>query len=483
MKHHSLFSKLFVLLVIVALLAACAPAATTPAAEEPAAAEPAAEEPAAEEPAAAEEAAPAEVAAEPVDFVTWYQYDQNNDDPAADERVGNEYLRNKIPEFNEAFAGKWNWVNVPKAFDKMDAELAAASQAGGDVPDVYEILTDNINTFYRNGVLQDLTEWAQAQEWYGDLDSSAIESCKGPDGKLYCIPLAQQPQVVYVWTDRFPNGYPKTPEEFMQQAEALKEQGYYAITFFGSTDKGGVGIKRAIFTILSSFGGYLDDGEGNMLLNTPENIAAIEFMREIVAKGYVPEIAFAGGFQEEEAFKDSSAGSFPTGLNGYRYVNPLTAPNGTKYEKGNENDFLDAIAAGDIYLSSFLSAEGYAPGCDTKSRGVSIPVGAKNIDAAYDYINWIMSPEQNADYAIGVGGGFPTLKATLSNEYFQTPYYQQAEEAVSASACRPWYGSLERPAEAQPLAMAVIYKLVKEDPTADIAAALTQAQDEYNAGN
>ena len=73
----------------------------------------------------------------------------------------NEYLRNKIPEFNEAFAGKWNWVNVPKAFDKMDAELAAASQAGGDVPDVYEILTDNINTFYRNGVLQDLTEWAQ----------------------------------------------------------------------------------------------------------------------------------------------------------------------------------------------------------------------------------------------------------------------------------------------------------------------------------
>ena len=144
-----------------------------------------------------------------MDFVTWYQYDQNNDDPAADERVGNEYLRNKIPEFNEAFAGKWNWVNVPKAFDKMDAELAAASQAGGDVPDVYEILTDNINTFYRNGVLQDLTEWAQAQEWYSDLDSSAIESCKGPDGKLYCIPLAQQPQVVICMDRSFPEWLPQ----------------------------------------------------------------------------------------------------------------------------------------------------------------------------------------------------------------------------------------------------------------------------------
>ena len=265
---------------------------------------------------------------------------------------------NKIPEFNEAFAGKWNWVNVPKAFDKMDAELAAAVQAGGDVPDVSEVLTDNINTFYRNGTLQDLPQWAEAQSWYSDLDKSALESCKAPDGELYCIPLAQQPQIVFAWTDRFPNGYPKTPAEFMEQAEALKAEGLYAVTYFGSTDKGGTGIKRAMFTILSSFGGSLDDGEGNMLLNTPENIAAIEFMREIVAKGYVPEIAFAGGFQEEEAFKDSSAASIPTGLNGYRYVNPLTAPNGTKYEKGNENDFLDAIAAGDIFITPFFSAEG-----------------------------------------------------------------------------------------------------------------------------
>ena len=83
-----------------------------------------------------------------------------------------------------------------------------------------------------------------------------------------------------------------------------------------------------------------------MKLNTPENVAAVTWLREMVQKGYVPEIAFAGGFQEEEAFKDSSAGAFPTGLFGYRYVNPLTAPSGTKYEKKNENDMFDAIDGG-----------------------------------------------------------------------------------------------------------------------------------------
>src|SRR5690606_32217621 len=66
------------------------------------------------------------------DFVTWYQYDQNNEDPVSDERVGNEYLRRTIPLFNEEFAGKWNWINQPKAFDKMATELITAVQAAGE---------------------------------------------------------------------------------------------------------------------------------------------------------------------------------------------------------------------------------------------------------------------------------------------------------------------------------------------------------------
>jgi ABC-type glycerol-3-phosphate transport system substrate-binding protein len=417
------------------------------------------------------------------DFVTWYQYDQDNTDPASDERVGNEYLRKTIPLFNEKYAGKWNWVNQPKAWDKMAAELVAAVQAGGEVPDLYEMQGNQLYDLYRNGAIQDLTDWAQSQSWFNDLDASAVESCKGPDGKLYCIPISQRPQVVYVWKDLFPNGFPKTPAEFMEQAEALKEQDLYAMTFFGSTDKAGGGVNRAVNTTFASFGGKFDDGEGNMLLNTPENVAAIEFLREIVAKGYVPEVTFAGGFQEEEPFKDGSAGSLPSGLNGYRYLNPLTAPNGTEYGKGSEEDVLDAVAAGDLLLSPYLAAGGSQPGCNTDVAGFVIPVGAKNMEAAYDYINWLMEPEQNAEWVLGPGGGFPVLKVTLSQEQFDAPFYQQAAEAVAASSCRPWYGSLERTSEAQLLIMTTVYKLIKEDPSADIAAELTQTEVEYNAGN
>ncbi len=65
---------------------------------------------------------------------------------------------------------------------------------------------------------------------------------------------------------------------------------------------------------------------------------------------------------------------------------------------------------------------------------------------------------------------------TFDQPEFQSNFYQQAKGVVEASACRPWQGSLTRTEEAKPLIMNAVYKLVKEDPTADIAEVLQQAR-------
>ena len=93
------------------------------------------------------------------DFVTWYQYDDKNEDPKSDERVGNEYLRKTIPQFNEAFKDKWRWINQPQPFDKMDTNLVAAVQAGGDVPDLMQAGDGSLIPLLKNGAIQDLTDW------------------------------------------------------------------------------------------------------------------------------------------------------------------------------------------------------------------------------------------------------------------------------------------------------------------------------------
>jgi multiple sugar transport system substrate-binding protein len=301
---------------------------------------------------------------------------------------------------------------------------------------------------------------------------------------LYCIPTAEKPGVTYVWADHFPTGYPTTPEQFLIEAERLKTGGFYAWTYFGSTQYGGTGASRMVWSLISSFGGTYDDGAGNMLLNTPENIAAISFLRGTVMNGYNPETVFLGGFVEEDAFKDSSAGSIPTGLYGYRYINPLTAPDGTTYDTGTAQDMLDAIAAGDVVMRPMFAPAGKTPGCNIDLQGLGIPVGAKNLAGAYDFINWIMTDQDvYVSYVLGPGAGFPSLVTAQTHPHMQTPFYQQAAIAFNASVCRYWAGSLERPSDAAEIIMNVIYKLIKEDQAADIASELQTAQDQYNANN
>ena len=413
-------------------------------------------------------------------FVTWFQYDQGNVDPQSDERVGNDYLRKTMPLFNQAFAGKWDWQNEFTPFDRAIAKLVTAVQAKADVPDLVDGQSNYVNTFYKNGSVQDLTAWAQAQSWWSDMDPAAILSCKGPDGKLYCIPIAEVPELVYYWKDRFPNGFPTTPDQWLAEGARLQKDHLYAMTYFGSTAFGGDGAQRGTWMAIASFGGTYDDGQGHLLLNTPENVAALTWLREMVQKKYVPEVDFAPDFEDEAAFMDSSAAAIPTGLYGYRYMNPLTAPSGKKYSKGTEQDMLDAIAAGDVMLAPMPAPAGKKPGCDVFSAAFFIPVGAKNVDAAHDYINWLMSPAQNPDFVVGPGAGFPVLKSILASSNFQTPFYEEAATAVAASSCRPFQGSLLDTAGAEQAIMNVVYKVVRTSPTSDIAKELQAAQDAYN---
>ena len=139
MKNLNLFYKIVSVVALVMLLVSCAPAATPAPTTAPA---------------SAATTAPTTVPATATmgkaqDIVTWFEFDQNNTDPKADEAVGNTAIRQAIPQFNQQFAGQWNWANNPVAFDQKDAQLIAAVQAGGQVPDVFEA-TLGIISFYQH---------------------------------------------------------------------------------------------------------------------------------------------------------------------------------------------------------------------------------------------------------------------------------------------------------------------------------------------
>ena len=434
-------------------------------------------------PAGQTEAPAAETAGEAQDVVTWYYYDQENTDPAANERIGNFYLAETIPQFNEEFAGQYHWVNVPRDYNLV-LDLVAAVQSNGDIPDVMRAGTGDMPTFILHNTVQDLTDYITSAPWYADIDPSAIEACTAPDGKIYCVPVSESPYLVFYWTDLYPDGFPATPDAFLAHAAELKADDNYALTYWGSTAFDGEAATRYYYQVLSSFGGGYDDGAGNLKLNTPENIAAIEFMREIVTNGYSPEAAFVGNFEEEASFKDGLAGAFPTGFYvGYQYLNPLTSPTGQAFDTTSAQDMENAVTDGAIGIAPLFAPEGQTPGCNMDVFGFVIPNGAKNVDGAKAYIDWIMTKERAVQWVLRAGGGVPVAESVRADAAFQTEIFQQGSEALAASNCVPWYGSLTRIPEAKTIITTVMFDLVKGNPSADIAESLTTAEAEYNSGN
>ena len=84
---------------------------------------------------------------------------------------------------------------------------------------------------------------------------------------------------------------------------------------------------------------------------------------------------------------------------------------------------------------------------------------------------------------LGPGGGFQSDKDIQATDQFQTPFYKQAAEVVAASNCRMAFPTITDSTGASTAVMNAVYKLVKTDPAADIAAELQKAQDEYNKQN
>jgi multiple sugar transport system substrate-binding protein len=466
MTHQMNIRKSVIASIVAAFLAACAaPPATAPTAA-PAATEAAT---------GAATTAPAEApAGGETTVTTWYYYDQNNTDPQANERIGNAYIAKTIPLFNEAHSGRFVWENVPRDYNLV-LDLVTGVQNNGDVPDVMQFAIADLPVYMLNNTIQDV-EWVKSEPWFASLDPDAVEACT-VNGTLMCVPVSESPWVVYFWKELYPDGFPKTPEALLERGEALNAENKKALTYWGNTAFDGEAAGRYFYQTIASFGGSYDDGQGNLRLNTPENIRAIEFMRDVVNRGLNSESVFAGNFEEEEAFKQGVAGAFPTGFFiAVRYLNPLTSPAGTEY--ANIEAAFDADAIG---LAPFVSPEGNTPGCALDVFGFVVPRTATNLDGAKAYINWVMDPANTVDWIVNAGGGFPTSTSLRAEPTFQTNLYKAAQEVSEASNCKPWYGSLRRIPEAKKIITNTIYDLIKARPDADIATELAKADAEYKA--
>jgi multiple sugar transport system substrate-binding protein len=397
----------------------------------------------------------------------WTKFNDQNPQNSQDQ-----WLASALKEYTEKTGNKITNVNQP--YDQINSKLNVAVQAGGDVPDVSYVDSQQLGFYTQNGTLMDLTDWVKNAPWFKDITPAALALCTNPQGKIMCVPTSAASTLVYFWKDLYPNGFPKTADELLAAAKDLKAKGKFALTMKASEK---FSVETTYFGLIKSFGGEIADKDGKAVWANPGAEAALKFVRELFVNKYAPEVALAPGFDDEEPFKRADAAGFLAGSWSYVYLNPLTAPDGTKIDKGAPS-VQAAFDAGKMGFAAPLAAPNSKPVAFSVATGWSIPVGSPNVEAAKAFIDFQMTAERDATFAVAYGA-LPSMTPALADKAFQTPYWQAVEQYQKDYA-QPAPNLIDYDRGTTLLAD-TINKLMT-DPSKDIVKELKASQDEYNAG-
>lgn len=401
----------------------------------------------------------------------WTKFnDQNQTDPNSQDK----WMAQALKDFTAATGMKI--TNIVQPYDQINSKLNLAVQAGGDVPDVSYVDTLSVPFYHKNGTLQDLTDYIKSAPWAKDVPANALAACTGPDGKIYCVPTSLAGASTYYWKSQFPDGFPKTAQELLAAGKALKAKDAkkYIVTFKGSE---GISLQVTWEPLISSAGGQIVDKAGKAAWANDKVKAVVEWAREMFAANLVPAVALAPGFDDETPFANGEAAAFLAGSWSYVYLNPLTAPDGTKFDFKSES-IAKANDAGALGFAPPLAWEGGKPAMMITGTAYGIPIGAKNVAGAKAWIDWQMSAAQNAKFAAAYGG-IPTLNEALKDAAFQTGYWK----AIAANLTT--YGENPPALVDYDKGVAALTNTINRlllDPKLDIMKELQAAQDNYNNG-
>ncbi|MCI9134707.1 MAG: extracellular solute-binding protein [Lachnospiraceae bacterium] len=173
-------------------------------------------------------------------------------------------------------------------------EKITVAMATGATPDVFWDVQSRINPAINAGLTADLSDLAAdlSPEYRGNyLKEGEV------DGKTYYIPVASNN--CYVVTvnmdlareigvaDMLPED--KTHwsyDDFLEIAAICKEKGYYMTQLWA----GGPTGDAAYYSLFMTAGGKIVSDDGNsIVINSPENQKAMEFIKTLVDKGYIPD--------------------------------------------------------------------------------------------------------------------------------------------------------------------------------------------------
>jgi multiple sugar transport system substrate-binding protein len=360
-----------------------------------------------------------------------------------------------LAQFIEDFqASSGITVNVEQvAWDQLTTRLSVAVTAGGDVPDVVEIGSQQIPQVLDAGAAMDISALVADQPWLPQLSGADTTACVF-DGARYCVAHLVRGSMSYYQASDFPDGFPTTPEAVLAYAESgLPEGREFLSTFFAGRSYGA--IELAWWPLIASNGGSLFDEEGKPNWATQEVADIVEYGRALLAGGLIPEVTVTGEFSDAEApWIDGVASAFGGGSWSAIFVPGLR----------------DAVDAGEVMIASNVDFGGGSY-VFLNSESWVVPTGAANPEGAVAFISAFLEPTFAAGWA-EAGFGVPTISGT---DMEMTPFFTQVDSILSTNGLymqqSPFY------VESLDL-LAIAWQEMLLDPSINALERLQAAQDE-----
>ncbi|MGV1791821.1 ABC transporter substrate-binding protein [Rhizobium sp. A37_96] len=351
------------------------------------------------------------------------------------------FMPTLIKAFNDSHKTQIELQIVPS--EQMVQKYATAA-AGGSAPDFVSLDLVYSPSFAKAGVLEDLTDLAKSLPYFDQL-SKAHVGAGTYDGRIYALPMSADASVL-LWNKKLfkeagldPDKGPANWAEIEDAAGKVNALGGDIHGFYFSGACGGCNAFTFMPLIWASGGDILVDDGKKATLDSPQMHDAINFYRDMVAKGYVPESAktdsgknFFGGFATDK-IGISPIGAFAIGNLVKNYpsvdfgVTFIPGKTGGKASFGGGDNFVvtagrDNLKAAKEFLEFVYSIDGQT----LLAKGGSLPTRA---DVAAEAVKSLDQRYQVATEAMKIGR---TPSSPVYNDIINSntgPWKQMLNEA------------------------------------------------------
>lgn len=240
------------------------------------------------------------------------------------------------------------------------------------------------------------------------------------DGVYYCVPNCVACPVLAYRTDLLAQaGYSKPPadwDELMAMSKALTGKGVYGLAMFTGEN---IMTQQHVAGFMRAAGGKFFDEQGNLVINSPENLLALTYMTDLIKAGVVPPSANTWKYGDDVNLLGTGQVAMALIWGGY----------GTLLESMFPAEYKN------IAFTTIPVGPSGQSGSKTGSGGFFIFNGSKHPEEAKAFIKFMSREEISKEWSKISGNVSPFISVASDPELTAMGWYQavalQSKTAVS----------------------------------------------------